>query len=239
MIITIVLGSSTHLLIDDIIHYQLTTSIFDLVAVSLCKFILLILCLTELETFIIARLYQPDARPLFNIVRYLYMIAMCLLSICSLAFAIVKFIFIIRQIEIGTLYLSSVYLFLIFSSIESIGIILMIPYLTRIKLNEQERSTVEKKKVDLKRLLSLAQSERLLLTIGTFFLVLSSVTQIIQPYFFGKIVDDALASGSMRLVNINVIILFAINCAGAVTSFFRSWLFEWAGQYVEIRRTLI
>ena len=128
------------------------------------------------------------------------------------------------------LYLSSVYLFLIFSSIELIGIIIFIPYLSRLKLLEQERSTATKRKVDLKRLFSLAKSERLLISIGTVFLLLSSLTQIIQPYFFGKILDAALTSDSMRSVNINVLILFGINVVGAITSFFRAWLFELAGQ---------
>jgi hypothetical protein len=200
------------------------------VSVSICKFILLIILLTELETFIIARLYEPNSRPIFLFIRYFYTSLLILLSLCSLAFAIVKFVFIIRQLNLSKLYLSSVYLFLIFSSIECIGIILMIPYVSRLKLLEQERSTLKKKKVDLIRLFSLAKSERLLLSIGTVFLLLNSATQIAQPYFFGKIVDDALTSATMRPVTINVLILFGINCVGAITSFFRSWIFELAGQ---------
>ncbi len=147
-----------------------------------------------------------------------------------MAFGIIKFIFIIRDLHFNKLYLSSVYLFLIFSSLELIGIIIFIPLVSRLKLHEQQRSTVTKKKVDLKRLFSLAKSERFLLSIGTIFLLLSSVTQVVQPYFFGKIVDDAITSGTMRLVNINVLILFGINCVGAITSFFRAWIFELAGQ---------
>ena len=224
------LGGSTHWLVDDITHYRLTSSVFDLVAVSLCKFVLLILFLTELETFIIARLYQPNARAFFVAIRYVYTSVLLLISACSLAFAIVKLVVILRQTDFSKLYLSSVYLFLIFSSMELIGMILMIPYLSRLKLLEQPRSTLTKKNVDIKRLFSLAKSERMLLTIGTFFLILSSVTQIVQPYYFGKIVDDALTAGSMSLVNKSVLILFAINCVGALTSFFRSWLFELAGQ---------
>lgn len=217
-------------MIDDIIHYRLTTSIFDLVAISIFKFVLLIIFLTELEAFIIARLYQPNVRPLFIFIRYFYTILLILLSICSLAFAIIKLIFVLREFSLNKLYLSTVYVFLIFSSIEFIGMILMIPYLSRLKLLEQERSVLTKKKVDLKRLLTLAKLERPLIGLGTVFLLLSSVTQIIQPYFFGKVVDDALTADSMRPVNINVLILFGINGIGAVASFFRSWLFELAGQ---------
>ncbi|CAF1177732.1 unnamed protein product [Adineta steineri] len=226
-------GTSTHSLIDDIIHYRLTTSIFDLVAISISKFILLIIFLTELETFIIARLYQPNSRPLFIFIRYFYIVSLIVLSICSLAFAIIKLIFVLRAFHLSKLYLSTVYVFLVFSSIEFIGMILMIPYLSRVKLLEQPRST--KKKVDLKRLFSLSKSERPFLITGTLFLLLSSLTQIVQPYFFGRIVDDALTSDSMRPVTNDVLILFGINCVGAIASFLRSWVFELAGQRVVYR----
>ncbi len=215
---------------DDIIHYRLTISIFDLVAISICKFILFIIFLTELETFIIARLYHPDSRLLFSFIRYSYTIVLILLSICSLTFAIIKLIFILRESHLNQLYLSAVYLFLIYSSMEFIGLIVLIPYLSRLKLLEQPRTSKTNKKVDLKRLFSLAKSERSLLITGTVFLIISSLTQVAQPYFFGKIVDDALTQETMRLVNINVLILFAINFVGAVASFFRAWVFELAGQ---------
>ena len=224
------LGGSTHWLVDDIVHYRLSSSVFDLVAVSLCKFVLLILFLTELETFIIARLYQPNARAAFIAIRYIYTSLLLLISACSLAFAIVKLVIILRQPDFSKLYLSSVYLFLIFSSMELIGVVLMIPYLSRLKLLEQPRSTETKKKVDLIRLSSLAKSERPLIGLGTIFLILSSATQIAQPYYFGKIVDDAVKADSMSQVNRSVLILLAINCVGAVASLFRSWLFELAGQ---------
>jgi hypothetical protein len=215
---------------DDIIHYKFTTSIFDLVSVSTCKFILFIIFLTELETFIIARLYQPNDRPFFIFIRYFYTILLIILILCSLAFSIIKLIFILRESDFNKTYLSSIYLFLIFSSIEFIGMILLIPYLSRIKLLEQQRSTSTKKKVDLRRLFTLAKSERLLIGIGTTFLLISSAAPIAQTYYFGKVVDDAITSSSMRLVTINVLIIFGINVVGAITSFFRAWLFELAGQ---------
>ena len=224
------IGSSTHSLIDDIVHYHMTKSIFDLVAISTCKFILFIIFLTELETFLIARLYKPDSRSVFLWIRYFYTTVLLLLSIGSLTFAIIKLIFILHQMEFSKLYLSSIYLFLIFSAMEFIGIIIFIPYLARLKLLEQPRSTATKKKVDLKRLFSLAKTERSLLILGTLFLLLSSATQIIQPYYFGKIVDDALTSDTMRSVNTDVLIIFGINCVGALASFFRSWIFELSGQ---------
>ena len=224
------IGGSDHYLIDDLIHYHFKTSIFDIVSISLFKLVCLTILLTELETNVIDRLYQPNTRPLLIFLRYLYKFLLILLSIGSLTFSIIKFIFILHDLKLSKLYLSSIYLFLIFSSIEFIGILLTIPYLSRIKLLEQQRSTENKRKVDLKRLISLAKSVRLLISMGTIFLLISSATQIIQPYYFGKIVDDALTSDSMHLVTKGVVILFGINCVGAIASLFRAWIFELAGQ---------
>ena len=197
---------------------------------SICKFVSLIILLTELETFVIARLYRPDARPVMHFIRYFYTTLLFVVALCSLAFAIVKLVLVIYHHELSQLYLASVYVFLIFSTIESVGMILMVPYLTRLKLLRKDRSEVMKKKVDLARLLSLAKSERYLIMIGLVFLVLSSATQIIQPYYFGKIVDQAQKNESMHLITNSVLILLGINCAGAVTSLLRSWLFELSGQ---------
>ena len=230
LLIIWLVDSSNHSLVDDITEYTFTTSIFDLVVVALVKCILFIIFLTELETLVIRRLYQPDSRSYSIVIRYFLTILLLICSICTLTLGIMKLVYILQKIHLTDLYLANVYLFLIFSSIEFIGIVILIPYLTRIKLLDQPRSSTTKKKVDLKRLLSLAKSERALILFGTVFLLISSVTQVIQPYFFGKIVDDAVTSETMRLVNINVLILFGINCVGAITSFFRSWLFELSGQ---------
>ncbi|CAF3420072.1 unnamed protein product [Rotaria socialis] len=229
------IGSMTHTLIDDIVHYQFTTSIFDIVCVSLCKMILLVILLTELETFSIARLYQADSNQAFILIRYLCKILLILIAMSSLAFAIVKLVFVLRKSNLEKLYLSTVYLFVVFSSIEFIGVILMIPYLKLVKLLEQQKSSVPKKKVDLIRLFSLAKSERLLMSVAIIFLLISTVTQIVQPYFFGKIIDGAITSDGMSVVNRNVILLFIINCVGAVASAIRSWLFELSGQRLVYR----
>lgn len=223
------LGSSSHYLIDDITHYTFTSSIFDLVSVSLFKLIVLILCLTEFEEFVIKHLYRTDGRPSIIAIRYIFAGVLLVLSLCTLAFAIVKLTFVVRQMDLSKLYLSTVYLFLIFSSIELIGLIVLIPSLSRIKLIERAR-TNSKRKVDLKRLLSLSKDERVLISLGFLFLLISSATQIVQPYYFGKIVDEALNSESMRNVTIDVLILFGINCLGGIASFFRAWIFELAGQ---------
>lgn len=192
-----------------------------------------IILLTELETYTITNLYQQGPNRSFILTSYSFKILLILLSIVSLAFSIVKLIFVLQKSNLDALYLSSIYIFLVFSSIEFIGFILMIPYLTRIKLLEQEKSKVTKKKVDFRRLLQLAKSESLLISAAGLFLFISSATQVIQPYFFGKIIDYSRTSKTMHEVNVYVLLLFGINAVGAIATIFRAWFFELAGQYVK------
>lgn len=215
---------------DDITQYQFTTSTFDLVAVSTFKIVVLVILITEVEKFTIARLYQADVRPVMHIVRYACMTLLFIISLGSLAFSIVKLVFVLEKRKMLKLGIASVYIFLIISVFEFVGIILVGPSLSRLKLIEQPVSTNAKKKVDLKRLMSLSREERPLLFSATVFLFLSSATQIFQPYFFGKIVDQAIKNEPMKEITINVAILFSINVFGAITSCFRSWLFELSGQ---------
>lgn len=189
-----------------------------------------VIVLTELETLIIACLYQTNTRQMDIVIRYFYTILLIILSMCALAFSIVKLVFVLQKHTLNLLYLSSVYLFLIFSSIELISILLMIPYLKRIKLLEQEQENAKKRKVDLKRLFTLTKSVRLIIGVASIFLFIASATQIVQPYYFGKIVDDALSADSMHSINVSVLTLLAINLVGAIASFFRSWFFELSGQ---------
>ncbi|CAF0923345.1 unnamed protein product, partial [Didymodactylos carnosus] len=226
-------GGRSHSLVDDITHYRFSSSIFDLVSVSTFKFVLFIILYTELETRVIFQLYYQSYS---SLLRYLLILLTLTSHLISLAYSIVKLLFVLKNTSsLQPIYLSIVYIFLVFSSLELIGFIILQPYLNRLKLIEEKRDLSVKKKADLKRLLSLSKNERSLIAIGTFFLILSAATQIVQPYYFGKIVDNALKSRTMKEVNTNLLILFIINCVGALTSFIRSWTFELAGQRMVYR----
>ncbi|CAF3643399.1 unnamed protein product [Rotaria sp. Silwood1] len=225
-------GSRTHLLIDDIIHFHLTTSIFDLVMISMFKLILLIILLTELETLVILRLYRPINRSSFPFNRYLFTIALLLITIGSLTFAIIKFVLIFhQQFQLSKLYLSCIYIFLFCSLLESIGILFIFPYLNRLKLIEQQyEQNRQEKQVDIRRVFSLAKEERSLMLIGSFFLFIESAIDIVTIILFGQIIAFALKYESMHSVNVTILIYFGIDFINCICSFLNSWLFDLAGQ---------
>ncbi len=209
----------------------MTTSIFDLVILALCKLILLVVLLTELETRVIIGLYRPIVRSTFTYIRSIFTIALIVITTGTFSFAIVKLVLVLRNFHLSKLDLACVYIFLIFSMLELIGSLLIIPYLRQLKLLEQQRiSDQTNKKVDISRVLSLAKAERSLIVTGTFFLIISSATQVVDIIFFGKTIGSALTSQSMDSVNRNVIILFCIDFVGSIAIFIYSWLFELAGQ---------
>ena len=105
-------------------------------------------------------------------------------------------------------------------------------------ISKQTRSELEQnenKKVDLKRLLKTARSELSILVGATLFMTISSVTNIIVPYFFGAVVDAATKYTDLNQMNLYVIYMFLILIIGAIASGFRSWLFGLAGQNVVAR----
>lgn len=102
-------------------------------------------------------------------------------------------------------------------------------------ISKQTRSELEQnenKKVDLKRLLKTARSELSILVGATLFMTISSVTNIIVPYFFGAVVDAATKYTDLNQMNLYVIYMFIILLIGSIASGFRSWLFGLAGQNV-------
>ncbi|CAF1125845.1 unnamed protein product [Rotaria sordida] len=230
-------GSRTHLLIDDIIHFHLTTSIFDLVIISMFKLILLIILLTELEILVILRLYRPIDRSSFSFNRYLFIIALLLIAIGSLTFAIIKFVIIFHQeFQLSKLYLSCIYIFLVCSLLEFIGILFIFPYLNRLKLIEQQREqNRQEKQVDIRRVFSLAKEERSLMIIGTFFLFIASAIDIVDIILFGQIIAFALKYESMHSVNVIILIFFGIDFINCICTFFNTWLFDLAGQKMTYR----
>ena len=221
------LGNADHWLINDIIHFGLTTSVFDLVIIALCKLILLVILLTELETRVIINLSRPMIRSTFSYIRSISIITLVILTVGSFIFAITKLVLVLRNLHLNQLNLACVYIFLILSILEMLGSVKIIPYLTQLKLLEQKQVTDP---VDISRVLSLIKPERSLIIAGSLFLFITSSTQIVDVIFFGKIIGDALTGESMDSVNRNIIILLCIDFVGSVAEFLHSWLYALAGQ---------
>ena len=198
---------------------------------ALCKLILLVIVLTELETRVIIGLYRPMIRSKFLYIRSISISTLMFVTIGTFVFAIIKLVLVLRNLQLNQLNQACVYIFLVFSSLELIGSLRILPYLTQLKLLEQQQPTDPTvKPVNILRVLSLAKAERSLIITGTVFLVISSSTQIVDIIFFGKIIGGALGDQSAGSINRNIIIVLCIDFVGSVALFFHVWLYELAGQ---------
>ena len=92
-----------------------------------------------------------------------------------------------------------------------------------------------KKPVSFARLLSLSYPERFLLMIGFLLLIISSVTNIAVPYFFGLVVDSAVKFTDLKEMNKYIIYMFLVFAFGSLAGGMRSLLFELAGERVVAR----
>ena len=91
------------------------------------------------------------------------------------------------------------------------------------------------KKVNLKRLISLSYHERFYILVAFLMLLVSSVSNIAVPYFFGLVVDAAQKFTDLNEMNKYVLYMFAVFILGSVAGGIRSWLFEFSGQRVVAR----
>ncbi|EGD74247.1 ABC transporter B family protein [Salpingoeca rosetta] len=99
-----------------------------------------------------------------------------------------------------------------------------------------EESKKKPRKINMKRLVTLAKPELPLLACGTASLLISSGSQIAAPLFFAKVVDAASNhEHGMRDLNRSVLILGGVYLIGAIAAFTRSWFFTWAGQRLVAR----
>jgi hypothetical protein len=102
-------------------------------------------------------------------------------------------------------------------------------------INVETENNQEKKRVDLRRLISLSYPERYHLAIAFIMLVVASVTNIIVPYFFGTVVDSALNYPDLKEMNKYIFYMIMVFLLGSIAGGVRSWLFELAGQRVVAR----
>lgn len=228
-------GSRTHLLIDDIIHFHLLTSIFDLVMISTLKWLVLTVLLTELETRVILRLYRPGDRSSSMFSRYLLIGALLMISVGVSCFAIVKLILVVHHPhQLTGLYQSCIYIFLVCSLLELLGILWVVPYLRRLKLIEEQRAEPNgaEERVDLRRVFCLAKEERSLMAVGMLFLLVASGIEIVDILLFGRVIGYAVEQETMHLANITVLIIMGIDLISSICTFLYSWIFDLAGQYV-------
>ena len=71
-------------------------------------------------------------------------------------------------------------------------------------------------------------------------LILSTICNMSQPYYFGKIIEVCADDGDKKSLDRYTVILVVINVIGAVTSCIRGWLFNLIGERIvrNLRNTL-
>lgn len=90
-------------------------------------------------------------------------------------------------------------------------------------------------KVNIQRLLSLSLPERYIIAVAFVMLIISSLTTIVIPFFFGSVIDAATKFTDLSEMNKYIIYMFLVYLVGSLASGVRSWLFELAGQRVVAR----
>eukprot|EP00795_Rhopilema_esculentum_P015403 gene15403-6643_t len=249
-------GGDSQYFEDGITKFKMNQSIFDLAVIRFLLSISFIALYTEIESIcwqITSNGSQGRSSDLRK-KKTLFMAMTFLFAAGSLAYSIVKFIFINNEYKKDKNDIHSTCYALAISSVAFSGLQfllffvniymerkLMIRY-SRMIDSEGESSDDQKKtksKADLGRLFSLAKPEFVLLIGGTFGLIVASGSQMVAPLFFGRVIDAALKP-TMGPLNQTILILFGIYTVGGIASFFRSWLYTLSGQRLvaRLRETL-
>jgi ABC-type bacteriocin/lantibiotic exporter with double-glycine peptidase domain len=170
-----------------------------------------------------------------------------LLCTSSLIYSGVKFAVVLVQITSDSsefrmhgFYFSAICVELGFSFVQFLFSLLSIYFMQRLRATPlsqllQNENSTEKKKVNIRRLISLSHPERFLIMIAFVMLMISSSTNIIVPYFFGAIVDSALNYPDLSKMSYYILYMFLVFVIGSVAAGVRSCLFEMAGQRVVAR----
>eukprot|EP00040_Diaphanoeca_grandis_P023287 m.126459 g.126459 ORF g.126459 m.126459 type:complete len:792 (-) comp29201_c0_seq1:136-2511(-) len=143
--------------------------------------------------------------------------------ILSVTFTILELIFVFLYIKQRTKNFSKGYGGL---SINGDGV--------KVDVDSEGKTKKKSKGASLTRLFQLAKPEYGLLFAGFMMLLVSSVSTVLAPMFFGKVIDASNKHDKKGLTHL-IMILGILYIGGAVASFFRSVLFTMAGQRLVAR----
>lgn len=175
-------------------------------------------------------------------------LSLCIVLFICLIYTIIKFSFVLneyndsnpKELPFNVLFLIIIIACGCFSCLQFILSLLSWHFMRKlenIKLIEQSDKNKQDKprKINLRRVLSLAKPETQPLFYGFIALLGSSATQIVTPYYFGKVIDAAEKYPDLKEMNFAVLIMFLIYLFGSVASGIRSFLFEYSGTRVVAR----
>ncbi|XP_043571583.1 ABC transporter B family member 1-like isoform X3 [Chiloscyllium plagiosum] len=238
-IILWILGGRSHYLENDVLKWCFWRSTFDLAAFCTMKTCILIVIYLTMESI---ALKQIDDLNNFNLKRkreLLHLISF-LISGLWVAYTMAKGITILITQSYKEMHLTFKIVCistLVFSLIEFPFCVFCNRFLRRLQIfrivHSIDEDTEKKNKADLKRLFSLAKDEILLCVGGMLALVVSCLSQIVAPFFFGKVIDTVMES--MEDLDRMILILFGIYVGGAACSFIRAYVFVLAGHRLVAR----
>ncbi|KAK6191312.1 hypothetical protein SNE40_003035 [Patella caerulea] len=253
-VISIVLwltGGHSKYFVDNIVHFHLLASVFDLAIISSLKVIFFIVLYSWLEKISFKQTENPYDRNLQSKSKILH-ILIILLSTIFMVYSMTKgglvlnaylnqTDYLIMHATYNALVISAVcfsileFIFSLYSFI-AMRKLKILRVLHRLNDDGQEIDSdgkPVKKKPSLKRLASLAKPEFPMISLACLAMLGSSGSQMVAPLFFGKVVDAA--QKDMGELNSTVLTLLLIYIGGAICSMVRSWIFTLAGQRVVAR----
>ncbi|XP_069792260.1 uncharacterized protein [Narcine bancroftii] len=234
-----ILGGRSHYLENDVLKWCFWKSTFDLAAFCTMKTCILIVIYLTMESI---ALKQIDDLNNSNLKRKRELLHLISFTISGLwvAYTVAKGITVLVTQSYKEMHLTFKIVCvstLVFSLVEFPFCVFCNRFLRRLQIFrivqsiEEERD--QKSKADLKRLFSLAKDEALICIGGILALLVSCLSQIVAPFFFGKVIDSAMES--MEELDRMILILFGIYVGGAVCSFIRSYFFILAGHRLVAR----
>ncbi|XP_032899235.1 ABC transporter B family member 1-like [Amblyraja radiata] len=234
-----ILGGRSHYLENDVIRWCFWKSTFDLAAFCTMKTCILIVIYLTMES---VALKQIDDLNNPNLKRKRGLLHLISFTISGLwvAYTMAKGITVLVTQSYKEMHLTFKIVCistLVFSLIEFPFCVLSNRFLRRLQIfrivQNMEEVRDQESKADLGRLFSLVKDELLICVGGMLALLVSSLSQIVAPLFFGKVIDSAM--DSMEDLDRMILILFGIYVGGAVCSFVRAYFFVLAGHRLVAR----
>lgn len=235
-------GGDSDYLEENVEHFKFKDSVFDLAAVAFLKISILFFIYALLESVSLKQIDQPYDKALTSRKCFCHFLAI-ILSVGSLTFSVTKGILIFEDVsekhKLHPTYYALVISSIVFSFLETLFALGSFVAMRRLKVQRilntpNDAESKKKRKVNLKRLMTLAKPELFLLFIASVALIAASGAQIAAPYFFGKVIQASMEKGMSHL-NETIVLLCLIYLAGALAALLRSWLFTLAGQRLVAR----
>lgn len=245
-------GGDSEYFVDNILNFHIRQSVFDLVLITGIKMVVLTIVYTYLELYSFRQIDKPYDIHIAKRKFICHMVTVFISLLCfaysvakggGVLYAIINLgdtykrmhveynVLVICSLVFGFLEcLLSAYAF---HAMKKLRTLRMLHRFNDSGQEVDDDGKPVKKKVNLKRVLLLAKPEAGMIFCAFLALIFSSITEMLAPLFFGKVVDAAMKS--MSELNKTVLSLLGIYLGGSLASMVRSWIFSLTGQRVVAR----